>query len=184
MALVPAGAAAIRRGAVCTLHSAPQGELGVRHLGEGSAVAEGAMAGSQCTMHCCLGPCEPLRTSVLCQGVLLALCPHHSRVPPWLLQIKDHFIFTIESTGAWRPHELFNYAVQVRAPHRCNARWHAMRALLQLPVHHSKWSFCERQIAFCSRQATYVCCLSSTQMMISKCDKVLEGLQVFPNRSF
>ncbi|KAI7838406.1 hypothetical protein COHA_007810 [Chlorella ohadii] len=50
-----------------------------------------------------------------------------------LRKIKHHFIFTIESTGAWRPHELFNYAVQ---------------------------------------------------MMVSKCDKVLEGLQVFPNRSF
>ena len=32
-----------------------------------------------------------------------------------LRKIKDHFIFTIESTGAWRPHELFNYAVQVCA---------------------------------------------------------------------
>lgn len=50
-----------------------------------------------------------------------------------LRKIKDHFIFTIESTGAWRPHELFNYAVQV---------------------------------------------------MLSKCDKVLEGLQAFPQRSF
>ncbi|PRW20693.1 DNA-directed RNA polymerases I and III subunit RPAC1 [Chlorella sorokiniana] len=30
-----------------------------------------------------------------------------------LRKIKDHFIFTIESTGAWRPHELFNYAVQM-----------------------------------------------------------------------
>ncbi|PSC68794.1 DNA-directed RNA polymerases I and III subunit RPAC1 [Micractinium conductrix] len=50
-----------------------------------------------------------------------------------LRKIKDHFIFTIESTGAWRPHELFNYAVSV---------------------------------------------------MMSKCDKVLEGLQAFPQRSF
>lgn len=50
-----------------------------------------------------------------------------------LRKIKDHFIFTIESTGAWRPHELFKYAVQ---------------------------------------------------LMVSKCDKVLEGLQAFPARSF
>jgi hypothetical protein len=50
-----------------------------------------------------------------------------------LRKVKDHFIFTIESTGAWRPHELFNYAAQV---------------------------------------------------MMSKCDKVLEGLQEFPARSF
>lgn len=50
-----------------------------------------------------------------------------------LRKIKDHFIFTIEGTGGWRPHELFNYAVQV---------------------------------------------------MMSKCDKVLEGLQQFPARSF
>jgi DNA-directed RNA polymerases I and III subunit RPAC1 len=46
-----------------------------------------------------------------------------------LRKLKDHFIFTIESTGAWRPHELFNYAVQ---------------------------------------------------LMISKCDKVLEGLASYP----
>lgn len=32
-----------------------------------------------------------------------------------LRKIKDHFIFTIESAGAWRPHELFQYAVEVRA---------------------------------------------------------------------
>ncbi|GAB4819550.1 hypothetical protein N2152v2_006967 [Parachlorella kessleri] len=50
-----------------------------------------------------------------------------------LRKVKDHFIFTVESTGAWRPHELFNYAVDV---------------------------------------------------MVSKCDKVLEGLQTFPSRSF
>jgi DNA-directed RNA polymerase I and III subunit RPAC1 len=50
-----------------------------------------------------------------------------------LRKVKDHFIFTIESTGAWKPHELFSYAVA---------------------------------------------------MMVSKCDKVLEGLQAFPNRSF
>lgn len=50
-----------------------------------------------------------------------------------LRKIKDHFIFTIESAGAWRPHELFQYAVEV---------------------------------------------------MMSKCDKVLEGLQAFPQRSF
>ena len=50
-----------------------------------------------------------------------------------LRKVKDHFIFTIESTGAWRPHELFNYAVQ---------------------------------------------------LMVSKCDKVLEGLQAFSTRSF
>ena len=50
-----------------------------------------------------------------------------------LRKVKDHFIFTIESTGALRPHELFNYAVDV---------------------------------------------------MVSKCDKVLEGLQQFPSRSF
>lgn len=31
-----------------------------------------------------------------------------------LRKIKDHFIFTIESAGAWRPHELFQYAVEVR----------------------------------------------------------------------
>ena len=46
-----------------------------------------------------------------------------------LRKVKDHFIFTIESTGAWRPHELFRYAVD---------------------------------------------------LMRSKCDKVLEGLQAFP----
>ncbi|KAL4433723.1 hypothetical protein ABPG75_000164 [Micractinium tetrahymenae] len=50
-----------------------------------------------------------------------------------LRKIKDRFIFTIESAGAWRPHELFQYAVEV---------------------------------------------------MMSKCDKVLEGLQAFPQRSF
>jgi DNA-directed RNA polymerase I and III subunit RPAC1 len=73
---------------------------------------------------------------------------HHERLlekvrrmsgePQWapylqLRKIKDRFIFTIESTGAWRPHELFNYAVQ---------------------------------------------------LMLSKCDKVLEGLGRFPERSF
>lgn len=42
---------------------------------------------------------------------------------------KDHFIFTIESTGAWKPHQLFKEAVK---------------------------------------------------LMVSKCDKVLEGLQAFP----
>ena len=57
----------------------------------------------------------------------------HSHYPPRPLQVKDHFIFTIESTGAWRPHELFGYAVD---------------------------------------------------LMVSKCDKVLEGLQAFPGRSF
>lgn len=46
-----------------------------------------------------------------------------------LRKVKDHFIFTIESTGAWRPHEIFEYAVQ---------------------------------------------------LMMSKCDKVLEGLQKYP----
>jgi len=46
---------------------------------------------------------------------------------------KDHFIFTIQSTGAWRPHELFQQAV---------AR------------------------------------------IMSKCDKVLEGLATFPEPSF
>lgn len=50
-----------------------------------------------------------------------------------LRKIKDHFIFTIESTGAWKPHELFNYAVN---------------------------------------------------LMISKCDKVLEGLAQFPEKSY
>lgn len=50
-----------------------------------------------------------------------------------LRKIKDHFIFTIESTGAWQPHELFNCAIHI---------------------------------------------------MMSKCDKVLEGLQKFPERSF
>jgi DNA-directed RNA polymerase I and III subunit RPAC1 len=48
-----------------------------------------------------------------------------------LRKIKDHFLFTIESTGAWKPHELFAYAVQ---------------------------------------------------LMLSKCDKVLEGLQSFGAR--
>lgn len=38
-------------------------------------------------------------------------------LPP-RVQAKDHFIFTIESTGAWRPHELFKYAVDVRPPAR------------------------------------------------------------------
>ena len=50
-----------------------------------------------------------------------------------LRKVKDHFIFTIESTGAWRPHELFTHAVQ---------------------------------------------------LMLSKCDKVLEGLSQFPDKSF
>lgn len=74
---------------------------------------------------------------------------HHARqpiAPPWLLRmqvrrlsgeakwapyvqlrkVKDHFIFTIESTGAWRPHELFNYAVQVRGG-ACRLRGRAPR---------------------------------------------------------
>ena len=46
---------------------------------------------------------------------------------------KDHFLWTIESTGAWQPHKLFNYAVR---------------------------------------------------LMVSKADKVLEGLQKFPQRSW
>ena len=50
-----------------------------------------------------------------------------------LRKVKDHFIFTIESTGAWRPHELFQHAVA---------------------------------------------------LMISKADKVLEGLQRFDTTSF
>lgn len=50
-----------------------------------------------------------------------------------LRKIKDHFIFTIETTGAWKPHLLFNFAVK---------------------------------------------------LMMSKCDKVLEGLQAYPERSF
>lgn len=38
--------------------------------------------------------------------------------PKWqdvlqLRKVKDHFIFTIESTGAWRPHEIFEYAVKL-----------------------------------------------------------------------
>lgn len=58
--------------------------------------------------------------------------------PQWMPYIqlrkcKDHFIFTIESTGAWRPHELFKEAVD---------------------------------------------------RMVSKCDKVLEGLAKFPDPSF
>jgi len=58
--------------------------------------------------------------------------------PEWkpyiqLRKRKDYFIFTIESTGAWRPHELFQEAV---------AR------------------------------------------IVSKCDKVLEGLATFPEPSF
>lgn len=58
--------------------------------------------------------------------------------PEWapyiqLRKRKDHFIFTIESTGAWKPHELFKEAV---------AR------------------------------------------IVSKCDKVLEGLAKFPEKSF
>eukprot|EP00887_Chlorella_sp_A99_P005135 scaffold25.g5135.t1 len=46
---------------------------------------------------------------------------------------KNHFLWMVESTGAWRPHELFAYAVRV---------------------------------------------------MISKADKVLEGLQQYPQRSW
>ena len=49
-----------------------------------------------------------------------------------LRKIKDHFIFTIETTGSWKPHILFNFAVK---------------------------------------------------LMMSKCDKVLEGLQAYPERS-
>lgn len=103
----------------------------------------------------------------------------------WLLQIKDHFIFTIESTGAWRPHELFNYAVQVRSAWLV-AMLDGTRCVPCCTTSDAQQvvRFRCRQIAFCSRQATYVCCLCSTQMMISKCDKVLEGLQVFPTRSF
>lgn len=70
--------------------------------------------------------------------VLLEKVRRMSGEPKWapylqLRKIKNHFIFTIESTGAWRPHDLFNYAVQ---------------------------------------------------LMISKCDKVLEGLGQFPTYSF
>ena len=46
-----------------------------------------------------------------------------------LRKLKNHCIFTIQSTGAWKPHELFQYAIQV---------------------------------------------------LKSKCDKVLEGLQRYP----
>ena len=58
--------------------------------------------------------------------------------PEWapylqLRKRKDHFIFTIESTGAWRPHELFQEAVE---------------------------------------------------RIVSKCDKVLEGLSTFDEPSF
>lgn len=50
-----------------------------------------------------------------------------------LRKVKDHFIFTIESTGAWKPQDIFKYAVKV---------------------------------------------------LQSKCDKVLEGLATFPQRSY
>lgn len=38
--------------------------------------------------------------------------------PKWegvvqLRKIKNHFIFTIQSTGAWKPHELFQYAIKI-----------------------------------------------------------------------
>jgi DNA-directed RNA polymerase I and III subunit RPAC1 len=71
-------------------------------------------------------------------GKLLEKARRMSGEPEWapylqLRKRKDHFIFTIESTGAWRPHELFKEAV---------AR------------------------------------------IVSKCDKVLEGLASFPEKSF
>lgn len=69
---------------------------------------------------------------------LLEMVRRMSGEPQWMPYIqlrkcKDHFIFTIESTGAWRPHELFKEAVD---------------------------------------------------RIVSKCDKVLEGLAKFPEPSF
>jgi hypothetical protein len=77
----------------------------------------------------------PPPTSATAAAVQVRRLSGEERYAPFLQlrKVKDHFIFTIESTGAWKPHELFSYAVA---------------------------------------------------MMVSKCDKVLEGLQAFPNRSF
>ncbi|KAL4514328.1 hypothetical protein Ndes2437A_g01045 [Nannochloris sp. 'desiccata'] len=71
-------------------------------------------------------------------GNVLEKVRRMSGEPEWspyiqLRKCKDHFIFTIESTGAWRPHELFKEAVD---------------------------------------------------RIVSKCDKVLEGLAKFPRTSF
>lgn len=54
----------------------------------------------------------PLHTSPTLLPLSLQSTNLHLAPPP--PQVKDHFIFTIESTGAWRPHELFQYAVEVR----------------------------------------------------------------------
>lgn len=77
-------------------------------------------------------------TDVLAYDALLERVRRLSGEPAWrdvlqLRKIKDHFIFTIESTGAWKPQDIFRFAV----------------AVLQ-----------------------------------SKCDKVLEGLATFPQRSY
>ncbi|KAL6779386.1 hypothetical protein ACKKBG_A12120 [Auxenochlorella protothecoides x Auxenochlorella symbiontica] len=56
---------------------------------------------------------DPLEHDVLLEKVRAM-----SGEPKWqdvlqLRKVKDHFIFTIESTGAWRPHEIFEYAVKL-----------------------------------------------------------------------
>ena len=50
--------------------------------------------------------------------LLLEKVRRMSGEPKWepylqLRKRKDRIVFTIESTGAWRPHELFNYAVEL-----------------------------------------------------------------------
>ena len=60
---------------------------------------------------------RPSDSASLCSITQARRLSGEERYAPYiqLRKIKDHFIFTIESTGAWRPHELFNYAVQVGA---------------------------------------------------------------------
>lgn len=53
-------------------------------------------------------------------GKLLEKVRRLSGEPEWegvleLRKVKDHNIFSIESTGAWKPHELFAYATRVLA---------------------------------------------------------------------
>ncbi|KAI3434531.1 hypothetical protein D9Q98_002604 [Chlorella vulgaris] len=49
-----------------------------------------------------------------------------------LRKLKDHFIFTIESTGAWPPQELFSYAVQLMVS-KCDKVLEGLQASSRLP---------------------------------------------------
>lgn len=131
------------------LVSEGQGGRALGHLARNLALAASAAA-PWCPLSCTcqIEPALPVPASPYVHTPRL-LVPSASPLPPvqvrrlsgearWapylqLRKIKDHFLFTIEATGGWRPHELFNHAVEI---------------------------------------------------MVSKCDKVLEGLQAFPHRSF